>query len=225
MKLLIISDIHGNDIGLKAVLDHARHVDKILCAGDITGYYPFVNEVIDLIKKKNIIAIKGNHDKYLLDGFAPVYANKLVKESVERMKKIVTRENIEFISSLSNPSELSIGGKSVFVCHGSPWNLYEEYVYPDYKDFYKFASLPYDVIIYGHTHRSVIKKIGKVTVVNPGSCGQPRDYNLLSYTIWDTNTNVFKNVRIEWDMEGFIQKAKSVGTPQDVLRVFERQKQ
>jgi predicted phosphodiesterase len=32
-------------------------------------------------------------------------------------------------------------------------------------------SQKYDVIIYGHTHRTDLRKIGKTLIVNPGECG------------------------------------------------------
>ena len=32
-------------------------------------------------------------------------------------------------------------------------------------------SQRYDVIIYGHTHRSDLRKIGKTLIINPGECG------------------------------------------------------
>jgi hypothetical protein len=32
-------------------------------------------------------------------------------------------------------------------------------------------SQKYEVIIYGHTHRTDLRKIGKTLIVNPGECG------------------------------------------------------
>jgi len=32
-------------------------------------------------------------------------------------------------------------------------------------------SQKYDVIIYGHTHRTDLRKIGKTLIINPGECG------------------------------------------------------
>lgn len=222
MRVLIISDIHGNDVGLKTVLEDAGTVDKIICAGDITGYYPFINEVIGILKKHGAVSVVGNHDKYLLDGAAPQHADQTIGASVRRMEKIITRENLEFLRGLSNPLELSIDGRSILLCHASPWDPFEERIYPDSKEFFRFLSLPYDVVIYGHTHYPVIKQFGSMQIVNPGSCGQPRDYNLLSYVIWDTYTNAFENKRIPWDITAFQKKALRAGAPKELFHVFER---
>jgi predicted phosphodiesterase len=49
MNIAVISDIHGNIFALKAVLEDIknRNVDTIICLGDLVGYGPFPNEVID----------------------------------------------------------------------------------------------------------------------------------------------------------------------------------
>jgi len=65
MKIGIISDIHGNSHGLKIVLSKLSKCDKTLCAGDISGYYPFVDESISLLKEHKVISVLGNHDQYL----------------------------------------------------------------------------------------------------------------------------------------------------------------
>ncbi len=40
MKLLIVSDIHGNWPALQAVLAAEAEVDQILCLGDLVNYGP-----------------------------------------------------------------------------------------------------------------------------------------------------------------------------------------
>ena len=69
MKIGVISDIHANIYGLQAVLYELREkrVELILCAGDVVGYYPFVNEVCDLVRQWEIVTVKGNHDCYVLE--------------------------------------------------------------------------------------------------------------------------------------------------------------
>jgi len=222
MKVLVISDIHGNIFGLRTVLNDAKIVDKIICAGDITGYYPFVDETIDEMKKNKIISVRGNHDQYLMDGKAPLDKSQTVKDSVLRMKKLISPSNLSDLKTLPDFLNLDIDGKKVLVYHGSPWNYLEERVYPDYQYFDKFKSVDADVVILGHTHYPLIKKIGNLTLVNPGSCGQPRDYSLLSYVMWDTDKNRFTNFRVEWDIEGFKKTARLQGTDEKLFEVFKR---
>ena len=67
--IAIVSDIHGNLPALEVVIeDIKKHdVEKIISLGDVSGYYPFINEVIDILKENNAINIIGNHDRYIID--------------------------------------------------------------------------------------------------------------------------------------------------------------
>lgn len=224
MNVAIISDIHANIFGLRAVLGDLSKVEKILCAGDITGYYPFVNEVIEELKENNVTSVKGNHDEYLIQGHAPYDATDIIKDSVKKMKDLISKENFEFIKALPGSLNITIDNKKIMMFHGSPWDYLNERIYPDYQNFARFSELETDVVILGHTHYPFIKKIEELTVVNPGSCGQPRDYNLLSYTIWNTKDNTFVNRRIDWNIEEFIKEASSLGTDKKLFETFDRSK-
>lgn len=224
MRILVISDIHGNDIGLNAVLKDAGRVDKILCAGDFSGYYPFVNEVIKISKGKNFISVLGNHDAYQLGEEISVDKKQAVHLSVDFIKKIITRESLDYLKSLPKQIELSLGGKSVYMVHGSPWDFLDGRIYPDYKFFDRFSTMPYDIFIMGQTHYPFIKHIGEKIIINPGSCGQPRDFNEVSYVLWNTEDSSFINKRLVWDISAFIQKCKEKNTPETFFTVFERVK-
>lgn len=52
MKIGLISDVHSNIYGLTSVIDELQSCDVILCAGDITGYYTFTNEVLRGLRRE-----------------------------------------------------------------------------------------------------------------------------------------------------------------------------
>lgn len=60
MKIAIISDIHANLAALKA-FPEADH-DYLWCIGDLVDYAPKPHEVIQSMKRKTAVAIRGNHD-------------------------------------------------------------------------------------------------------------------------------------------------------------------
>ena len=64
MRVAIISDIHANIAALEAVLDDLKHqdIERTYCLGDLVGYAPFPNEVIDRIRQDAIPTIIGNYD-------------------------------------------------------------------------------------------------------------------------------------------------------------------
>ena len=70
MKIAAISDIHGNIYALMKALEDIddQKVDKIVCLGDFVGYGPHPNEVIALIKRREIPCIKGNYDVSVVNG-------------------------------------------------------------------------------------------------------------------------------------------------------------
>lgn len=224
MKIAIISDIHSNIYGLDAVLKDISEVDKILCAGDLTGYYPFVNQIIEKCISCNIISVRGNHDHYVVNGGILDDNKESIKTSVELTKKLISKKNLDYIKNLPKKIQANIDGKKILMVHGSPWDVLEGRIYPDYEDFDKFLEIHEDVVILGHTHYPFIKKIGNLTIVNPGSCGQPRDYNLLSYVLWDTKTNVFKNKRVNFNIEEFKKKAMEENWDEELFKVFKRVK-
>jgi Icc-related predicted phosphoesterase len=65
MRFAVIGDIHSNLPALEAVLNRIKddNVDFIASTGDLVGYAPFPNEVIDLIRSNHIVSIQGNYDK------------------------------------------------------------------------------------------------------------------------------------------------------------------
>lgn len=72
MKLGIITDIHSNIIALNEVLKQFEkiEIDKIICCGDIIGIGPSPEEVVQALMqvRDKLITVRGNHEKYLLDG-------------------------------------------------------------------------------------------------------------------------------------------------------------
>ena len=70
MKIAVMSDIHGNIYALMKTLEDIdeQRVDKIICLGDLVGYGPHPNEVIALIRRREIPCIRGNYDASVVDG-------------------------------------------------------------------------------------------------------------------------------------------------------------
>ena len=69
MRLAFISDIHGHDTALEAVLNDlaGRQVDSIVCLGDVATIGPQPLPVIARLKSLGCAIITGNHDAALLD--------------------------------------------------------------------------------------------------------------------------------------------------------------
>jgi len=179
MILGLISDIHGNAPALDIALKHMKpRVDKILFAGDFAGYYPFVNECIEMMPA-DILGVRGNHDEILINyirtGQLPGDYLKKYGSALKRCADSLSETSIRMLSGLPLRQDIKIDEISIMLVHGSPWDPLNGRVYPDFSDWERFNNYHRDIVILGHTHYSLKKKIGSTLILNPGSVGQTRD--------------------------------------------------
>ena len=93
-----------------------------------------------------------------------------------------------------------LAGAKLFMIHATPWNPFSGYINPGSPQMPRIAALPYDFVILGHTHVPMVEKAGTVTVVNPGSCSEPRDGSRQgSYAILDleARTVAIRKLRLD----------------------------
>ena len=229
MRIGVISDPHGNVLGLRAVLDalSAADAQQTVCAGDIVGYYPYVNETIDLLRARNVLCIAGNHDRYLRGDFATT-PERWKAYQLDYVASVITAANRDWLEALPVSVELELDGATVLVCHGSPWST-EEYVYPERFNFERFLDVSADVVFLGHTHIPFAKRVTspqrEVLVVNPGSCGQPRDYNpAAAYAVFDTATRIVEFGRATYDVDAVKLRCAELGFGDAVRNILTRTK-
>lgn len=222
MLVGLISDPHANLYGLRAALDSLRHVDLVLCAGDLTGYYTRPNEVIELLAERRALFITGNHDAYLAQG-APTRANDVLRRSIDFTRERLTEENARLLAAVPPEMRLNLDGLSIAMFHGSPWDPLEQYIYPDYGDWDAFAEVDADVIVLGHTHRPVLRHIGGRVVVNPGSCGQPRDYDpRAAFAVLDTRPREVRLERVTYDIDAVEAEVRDAGLDEWLCAILRR---
>lgn len=188
MKIAIFSDIHGNISALKAVVKdlESEDVARTYCLGDLVGYGPYPNEVIELIREKEIETIMGNYDKgvgFELDDCGCAYKTEekevLGDESLEWTKNEVTDENKEFLKTLHDNIKFEVEGQKVLLVHGSPRkiNQYLFFNHPASSIERMMEQYDADIMVTGHTHLPYVKKIGDKLLINDGSVGKQKPYN------------------------------------------------
>ena len=211
MKVALLADIHANLPALLGVLGEIKDLPKF-CTGDLVGYNPFPNEVIEIVKKENIISTMGNHDQAVVTGDTSWF-NSRASLAIEWTRKNILKENHDFLKSLPKTHE-----NDFFMAHGSPKDPIDEYVYDDdpayvFGDFTNYTKC--DIIALGHTHVPFVKRIDAKLIFNPGSVGQPRDGNpRASYAILDTTTKEVEIKRVEYDIEKTARKIIEAGLPE-----------
>ncbi len=185
-KIAVFSDIHGNIEALDAVLkDIENHrVDQMICLGDLVGYLPFPNEVIECVKSLNIPVIMGNYDQgvgFDLNDCGCAYPSeeerKLGDLSLRWTQKAVSTKNKQYLQSLLPQYTLEIDEKQLLFVHGSPRKI-NEYLFeerPESSILRMFPENMPDLMACGHTHKPYIKKIDSMILLNDGSAGRPKD--------------------------------------------------
>jgi sugar O-acyltransferase (sialic acid O-acetyltransferase NeuD family)/putative phosphoesterase len=171
--LAIIADIHGNapalDAVIKAVGDQA---DAWLCAGDIAGHLPMVDEVIARLRQLGAYCVMGNHD-YALTHNLPIANSLAASWAIQKQRVYVSSQSKHFLASLSEKLELEFEGKSILLAHGGPNDyLHQRIASVDRGLLDAFQS---DILIVGNRHRPLIYVDTLKTVLNPGSVGLPSD--------------------------------------------------
>lgn len=210
MKVALLADIHANLPALESVLESVGELPKF-CCGDLVGYNPFPNEVIEIVKQEKIVSILGNHDHAVLSGDTSWF-NSTATRAIEWTKEKLTPQNTYFLKNLAKTYE-----NGFYMTHGGPRDPLEEYVFPEDPEYALLDLFNYtnsSIIVLGHTHVPFIKKIDERLIFNPGSVGQPRDYDSrASYAILDTETAEVEIKRVDYDIEKTAQKIRESGLP------------
>ena len=169
MTTAFISDIHGNHEALQAVLSRidAMGITRIVCAGDVAGYYSEVNACCDTLRARGIPTVMGNHDWYL-GGGGTCLRSRSVNDCLDYQRSVITPDNRAWLRNL--PLQLEADG--VRVVHGGWSDPIDEYLKPG-ADY--FAVLEGRFFLTGHTHLPCVHHYGDKVYCNPGSVGQPRD--------------------------------------------------
>lgn len=215
MKILLISDIHGNYPALEAVSRHVQPLgcEQILNCGDTTVYAPFPNETLDWLRQHQAFSIRGNTD----DKVIRLLKGKTFKKPAKPEKRVMytstaavlTPENIAFLLDLKKKKILRLGQTFVGLFHGSPAD-HDEFLCPETKEA-RFRELAKDtvcqVVITGHSHSPYHRYVGGVHFINPGSVGRMSDgCPDASYAILELNqgTVTVTHHRCPYDVEAVV---------------------
>jgi putative phosphoesterase len=178
--IAVIADVHGNVPALEAVLDDVlrQAPDEVLVGGDLVGRGPEGSRVVRRVREMGWRGVRGNHEDYLL-GFrrqdVPRAWLHTDEWSASRwMVAELTDADVAYIDSL--PLSIhSLVAPNLCLVHGSPrsnndglgsWTTDEQL-----EDH--LGNIDGDVLVCGHTHRSMRRELGGGLVVNTGAVGLP----------------------------------------------------
>jgi predicted phosphodiesterase len=240
MRLLVFSDVHANATALEAVLEsRAGRWDRAVCLGDIVGYGPDPNEVVERVRALVSAIIRGNHDKAAcglsdLEDFNPV-----ARAAAEWTRSQLLPKNLRYLQSLPGGP---LKAEGLALVHGAVEDE-DEYVFAGNQALTGLLQSPCSLTFFGHTHiqggfsydgtkvervdvappqggdAALIKLEPKVRyLLNPGSVGQPRDGDpRAAFAIADLEKRQVEFWRTPYDISAVQDRMERAGAPEALV--------
>jgi predicted phosphodiesterase len=222
MRIAVLSDIHSNLQALNKALSfiEGAEVNEIYCLGDIVGYGGNPNECVELIRRRAVKVVMGNHDVAAVNPKKADYFTKPGKIAAQWTNEVLSKENLDYLAGLP----LIDNTPRCTLVHAGPSSPESwEYVLSIPIAEKQFSHFTTDICFIGHSHIPAICgedlatfsfKTGQRFLINVGSLGQPRDGNpRLSFGLLDTEQWSYHNIRLEYDVDGAAGQIQEVGLP------------
>lgn len=233
MKIGVMSDIHANSEALSEVLidKEKQSVDKIICTGDLVGYGPYPNEVVDVFIDQKISSTLGNHDVATFDMELLNDLGGMAHESIMLTLDILGKDEKNFLRQLQK----SIDYRNFHFVHASPPDNVRGYITRKSVEEikYLFNQFNSNICFIGHTHLlakyyldgnelkyesigegKIILDLEKKYIINVGSVGQPRDgIHKAKYVIFDEDDYSLEVRFVDYDIKKVQNKILELGFP------------
>ncbi len=220
MRFVVISDIHSNLDAFEAVIADLPENDGLFCLGDIVGYGPQPNEVVEKLRRLGpSVVLMGNHDYAVVTGDTEGFSSHAA-EAVEWTRKNIKPQNRNYLGTLRPSEKFEKGNKSVALFHGSPRDPLTEYIFPGISENTARGLIEKggaDIILLGHTHMPILYSFERNMLGNPGSIGQPRDGDpRASYATLSIVEGRFSFYvkRVKYDVNSVAEKILRAGLPE-----------
>jgi predicted phosphodiesterase len=239
VRYAIISDIHANLPALDAVLGDLRRrtdIDAVFHLGDLVGYAPWPDEIVQRLREAGIEGIAGNYDSTVATDYKHCgcqYEDPR-QEELSHVSYAWTRANVSaktkaFLGQLPfridvRPLGGHVAGPTLTLVHGTPLNNVT-YWTEDRSDSFcsKMADVvgarAGDLIAFGHTHKPWHRVVNDIHFLNTGSVGRPKDgdwragFALVS--VEASGALAVEFVRVEYDLEQAIDAIRRSDLPDD----------
>jgi len=221
LKIVIISDIHGNLAALDALPEH--NFDELWCIGDLVDYGPNPHEVVEWVRQQAKITVRGNHDHaagFSVDPQCSTPFKKLAEDTLRFTQSVCTQEDFAYLRSLPVRHERTVNSTRFYLVHAMPSDPLFGYC-PEESERWtnEVERIQADVLIVGHTHTPFVRREGETLILNPGSLGQPKTGRPQAcYAIWEDGKIELKE--FDYPVEATVRGIRALPIPtneQDAL--------
>ncbi len=219
MRYAFVSDIHSNLPAWNAVLADiaALKVKKIVCLGDVVGYGPQPEAVLESVYRHVDHFVMGNHDAVVAGKMSDDTFNDLAQTMIRWTTARVPAKAKAFLAE----QPLVLEGRDFVCAHGSldrPQAF--NYILSPQEALDTWSATDAPLVFIGHSHipaifvlgesgtphlipsQDFVLEEGKRYIVNAGSVGDPRDADTrASYCIYDdvARSVIFRRVAFDYD--------------------------
>ena len=217
VKIAVIADVNANLNALEAVLQDAerRGITVFLSTGNMLGYGPFPNEVIQTLYSKNSLSVIGNYDLEILDKKIEARGNKIF--ALKYIRKNLTKSYETYLRTLPAKLELEIAHKKLLLIHQIPdsiiENLFNDTLEEKFQEFSKNAKT--DIIIFSNSHEQFTKKVNEILFINPGSVGKSGNGKpQATYAAITANPFSVELLKVNYAVEAATDALRKKGAPE-----------
>jgi len=231
MRVAVISDVHGNEPALEAVLDDVARAapDEVWCLGDTVGYGASPNRCCELVEQRADMTLVGNHDLVVTGGLSVENFNDDARDAALWTRDVLEPRWREWLASL--PSSDERDGVAVF--HASARDPVWEYVLSAEAAAASLDAVSEPLVLVGHSHvaLSIALRNGSIDgglapagserdlaaarwLLNPGSVGQPRDGDVrAAWLLLDLERKFASFRRVTYPVERAQAEIRDAGLP------------
>jgi diadenosine tetraphosphatase ApaH/serine/threonine PP2A family protein phosphatase len=229
VRIAVVSDIHSNLVALDAVLDRIGSVDALLHLGDVVGYGPEPDAVVERLAALGAVGVRGNHDAAASGAIDTEWFNPDARAAIEWTRQAMSETTRAWLAAL--PVRRIESGFTLV--HGSPRDPMWEYVTSAALARAGLSAITTTHGLHGHTHvpiaftevdgrmRTLAPRAGNTValgegrmLLNPGSVGQPRDGDpRASYLVIDLESGTATWGRVAYDVERVGTTMRAAGLP------------
>lgn len=153
---------------------------KIIVISDTHGYMHRLKDVVEKNKDADLILHLGDGVKEFFE----------VKKLYPDLSMNIVRGNCDLgYDHVPNNEIFDIDSHKIFASHGYMHNVKDSI--DNYVEFARGNGA--DIILYGHTHKRLIKSEDNLYIMNPGSLSCPRSYGP-SYGILNIDDNIIMEI-------------------------------
>ena len=197
-----------------------RKPDQVYCLGDLVGYAPHPNAVVEIIQQRKIPTIAGNHDEFI--GSSPhgkeLYniTEGLSDGAISKTftNQIISTEARSYLQHLPRHFKMDFAFNNekftFLMVHGSPRKI-NEYIFADHDQEDLLSMMQNEkvsIMAFGHTHKPFHRVLkGEMEryyhAINLGSVGKPKDndpracYVILEIT-HETTMSIPDSLKVEF---------------------------